>query len=198
MSAMAPQITSLTIVNSTVYSGAHKIKHESSASLAFVRVIHRLAVNSPHKLPVTRKKNSIWWRHHEIFYLFKADWLVRTHVSKLGYILFLKWFVACLTQAIIWSNSILSQIGLKNTHTSVKWINAIYLPIFYRVGLTRIWANRNVKQSWKVLEKSTSVHSPYQSTTKCKSCTWLFSSNIAKTPELKQVWERIKISSHTF
>ena len=30
-------------------------KHQSSASLAFVRGIHRRPVNSPHKWPVTRK-----------------------------------------------------------------------------------------------------------------------------------------------
>ena len=39
MSAMAPQITSFAIVNSTVYSGADQRKHQSSASLAFVRGI---------------------------------------------------------------------------------------------------------------------------------------------------------------
>ena len=55
MSAMASQITSLTIVCSTVYSGADQRKHQSSASLAFVRGIHRWPVNSPHKGPVTRK-----------------------------------------------------------------------------------------------------------------------------------------------
>ena len=55
MSAMASQIISLTIVNWTVYSGADKRKHQSSASLAFVWGIHRWPVNSPHKLPVTRK-----------------------------------------------------------------------------------------------------------------------------------------------
>ena len=52
---MASQITSLTIVYSTVYSGADQRKHQSSASLAFVRGIHRAPVNSPHKWPVTRK-----------------------------------------------------------------------------------------------------------------------------------------------
>ena len=55
MSAMTSQITSLTIVYSTVYSGADQRKHQSSASLAFVRGIHRWPVNSPHKGPVTRK-----------------------------------------------------------------------------------------------------------------------------------------------
>ena len=39
--AMASQITSLAIVFSTVYSGADQRKHQSSASLAFVRGIHR-------------------------------------------------------------------------------------------------------------------------------------------------------------
>ena len=52
---MASQITSFTIVYSTAYSGADQRKHQSSASLAFVRGIHRLPVNSPHKGPVTQK-----------------------------------------------------------------------------------------------------------------------------------------------
>ena len=65
MGAVASQITSLTIVYSTVYSDADQRKHQSSASLAFVRGIHRGPVNSPHKWPVTRKNVSILWRHHE-------------------------------------------------------------------------------------------------------------------------------------
>ena len=40
MGANASQITSLTIVYSIVYSGADQSKHQSSASLAFVRGIH--------------------------------------------------------------------------------------------------------------------------------------------------------------
>ena len=55
MGAIASQTTSLTIVYSTVYSGADQSKHQSSASLAFVWGIHRGPVNSPHKWPVTRK-----------------------------------------------------------------------------------------------------------------------------------------------
>ena len=46
MGSMASQITSLTIVYSAVYSGADQRKHQSSASLAFVRGIHRWPVNS--------------------------------------------------------------------------------------------------------------------------------------------------------
>ena len=55
MGAIASHITSLAIVYPTVYSDADQRKHESSASLAFVRGIHRGPVNSPHKWSVTRK-----------------------------------------------------------------------------------------------------------------------------------------------
>ena len=55
MTVMAYQITSLTIVYSTIYSGANQRKNQSSAPLAFVRGIHRWPVNSPQKGPVTRK-----------------------------------------------------------------------------------------------------------------------------------------------
>ena len=41
MTAMTSQITSLTVVYSIVNSGANQSKHQSSASLAFVRGIHR-------------------------------------------------------------------------------------------------------------------------------------------------------------
>ena len=44
-------------VNSCIYySEADQRKHQSSASLAVVRGLHRGPVNSPHKWPVTQKK----------------------------------------------------------------------------------------------------------------------------------------------
>ena len=55
MGTIASQITSLTIVYSTVYSDADQRKHQISASLAFVWGIHRRPVNSLHKWRVTRK-----------------------------------------------------------------------------------------------------------------------------------------------
>ena len=53
ISAVPSQITGVPIGYSIVCSGADRRK--SSASLAFVRGIHRSPVNSPHKGPVTRK-----------------------------------------------------------------------------------------------------------------------------------------------
>ena len=55
ISARVSQITSITVVYSTFYSGAGQRKHQSSTPLAFVQWIHRWPVNSPHKWPVTWK-----------------------------------------------------------------------------------------------------------------------------------------------
>ena len=55
MSAIVSQSSGVSIVYSTVCSGADQRKHQSTASLAFVRGIHRSPVNSQHKGPVTRK-----------------------------------------------------------------------------------------------------------------------------------------------
>ena len=55
MGMTASQIASLTFVYSTIYSGVDRRKHQSTASLAFAKGIHRWPVNLPHKLPVTQK-----------------------------------------------------------------------------------------------------------------------------------------------
>ena len=65
MGTIASQITSLTIVYSTIYSDADQKKHQSSTSLAFMWGIHRGPVNSPHKWPVMQKR-FIWWRHYAL------------------------------------------------------------------------------------------------------------------------------------
>ena len=55
MSALAFQIIGASIACSTVCSGADQRKHHSSASLGFVRRIHRWSMNHPHKGLATRK-----------------------------------------------------------------------------------------------------------------------------------------------
>ena len=60
MSAMASHITSLTIAYSTVYSGADQRKHESSASLAFLR-------GNP------RTKGQL---HEKCFHLMTTSWIL--------------------------------------------------------------------------------------------------------------------------
>ena len=61
MGTIAFQITSPTIVYSTVYSGADQRKHQSSASLAFVRGIYR---DRWIQMASNEENVSIWWRHH--------------------------------------------------------------------------------------------------------------------------------------
>ena len=58
ISAMVSQITGVNGIAgicSSVCSGADKIKHQSTASLAFVKGIHHWPVNCPPKGPVKRK-----------------------------------------------------------------------------------------------------------------------------------------------
>ena len=85
MSVMASQITSLTIVWSTVYSGADQRKLQSSASLAFVRGIHQWPVNSTHKGPVTRKMFPfdyvIMANSLRMIYISSAAWYGRVRIS---------------------------------------------------------------------------------------------------------------------
>ena len=57
---MASQITSLTIVYSTVHSSAARRKHKSSVSLALV------TGEFPAQMASNAEKASIWWRHHAI------------------------------------------------------------------------------------------------------------------------------------
>ena len=82
MGVIASQITSLTIVYSTVYLDADQRKHQSSASVAFMWGIHRGPVNSPHKWPVT----SIWWRHHGlVLFLKDSEYIPYFEMEKHAY-----------------------------------------------------------------------------------------------------------------
>ena len=76
MGAMASQITSLTVVYSTIYLGPDQWKHQSSASLTYVWGIHRWPVNSPHRGPITRKMfpfdDVIMLSHRSVLILWKA------------------------------------------------------------------------------------------------------------------------------
>ena len=61
MGAVASQITSLTIVYSTVYSDGEQRKHQNSASLPS---------EFPAQIASNAENISIWWRHRETFVLY--------------------------------------------------------------------------------------------------------------------------------
>ena len=135
MGAMASQITSLTIVYSTVYSGTDQRKHQSSASLAYVRRIHRWPVNSPHKWPVTRKMfpfdDVIMWRKirarcNVIYLCITTYWeplwnfahstavILSWSVQNIRRICWLKW--------MLWTNESLSYAWISFRRVSDEWL----------------------------------------------------------------------------
>ena len=90
MSAMASQITAVSIVCTTVCTGTDQWKHRSSASPAFVRGIHRWPVNSTHKgqlrgkcfnLMMSSCANSIEPSVREYLLSWSDRWL--SHISTL-------------------------------------------------------------------------------------------------------------------
>ena len=104
--ATASQITSLTIVYSTVYSDTDQRIHQSSTSLAFVWRIHRGPVNSPHIWPVTRKL----FPFHDVI-MGKPDVLTDSDLATPQGVIYLYYIglgITCWQWAITWSNSILS------------------------------------------------------------------------------------------
>ena len=66
MTTMASQITSLTVVYSSVYSDADQRKHQSSVSLALCEEF-----TGTDEFPAQKASYadnvSIWWRQHEIW-----------------------------------------------------------------------------------------------------------------------------------
>ena len=75
MTTMASQITSLTVVYSTVYQIKENIK---APSLAFVWGIHRDRWIPPQKASYAENV-SIWWRHHEL-----AWWQPTIHLNSVN------------------------------------------------------------------------------------------------------------------
>ena len=65
MSMMVSQITSLTIVYSTIYSGANQRKQQSSVSLACCEGNSPVTGEFPSQMASYAEDVSIWWRHHE-------------------------------------------------------------------------------------------------------------------------------------
>ena len=139
MTMIASQITGITIVYSTVYSCADQSKHQSSASLAFVRVIHRGPVNFPHKWPVTRKMLPFG----DVIMLSQVS-ASRTIISLVNIYEIPKQFLHCpilltwITKVIIrcgWNYLSIPKFQRCN-HWSLGWINK-FIPHFTGHVITR-------------------------------------------------------------
>ena len=139
MSAMASQITSITIVYSTVYSGADQRKHQSSASLAFVREIHRSPVNSPHKGPVTRKmfpfdnviirqvfRMCITWDSLSLTFTVPTNILWSGHVAWRSLLTLLSWYPPVLVKSL----QSIQRSGTRKFHPRVLIFEWVEVPWF--------------------------------------------------------------------
>ena len=121
MSKIASHITSLTIVYSTVYSGADQTKHQSSASLAFVRGIHRGPVNSPHKWPVTRKK----FPFDDVIMFIGKNMEISSSNHRVQF-----WFMFCLSHcSAVWNIEIHGMLNIVITHPTVTIVSKLLLNI---------------------------------------------------------------------
>ena len=109
MSTMVSRITSLTIVYSAVHSDPDKRKHQSSASLAFVRGTHRRPVKSPRKWPVTRKM----FPFDDVIMQFGliVSWTLGTNLSVI------EWKQKMLSRRYVWKSRL--PIGGHFVHTSI-------------------------------------------------------------------------------
>ena len=79
ISAMASQITSLTIVCSVVNSGTDQRKYQSSAWLAFCKGNSPVTGEFPAQSASNAENISIWWRHHAIMSTLSWLWITRNH-----------------------------------------------------------------------------------------------------------------------
>ena len=138
MCTMVSQITSLTIVYSTVYSGADQRKqHQTSTSLAFVRGIHRWSVNCPHKWPVTRKMLPFV----DVIMLYPVKMGSDCKQHKCNLILYelilqhLSFFI-WLVWAVSENNNFLCD-------TALDWVSGVLMKtsnyLHHRVGVTHYW-----------------------------------------------------------
>ena len=96
MSAKTSQITGLVIVCSIVYSDADQRKHQSSASLAFVRGIHWGPEITPHEWPVTRKMFPF------------NDVIMKPHLEKTKHVCIFVRTYCILAEVIFWILSLMT------------------------------------------------------------------------------------------
>ena len=126
MSTMASQITGVFIVCPIVGSGTDQRKHQSSASLAFVRGIHQRAVNSPHRRPVTRKT----FPFDDVIMLTSTKPQQNT-IKHEPYVLDILWSESTATEISCWRNlrHWLHWVGVVEMTTSGAAIGEIFISL---------------------------------------------------------------------
>ena len=146
MGVIAFQITSLAIAYSTVYSDTDQRKHQSSASLAFVRGIHRGPVNSPHKWPVTRKM----FTFDDVIMVYRHDHFILCFVMDISRSLFTHIFQGFLfdypSQLIVRDMGTINHDQTMTKHTTPR---AWYLRwCVYSVTMSWVPCGNHISRIW--------------------------------------------------
>ena len=171
MSTMASPITSFTIADLAVYSSADQRKHQSSASLAFVRGIHRGPVNSPHKGPVTRKCFHLMTSSCTEWPLVNVVLLItnRKQLILIGAVTCCIWVVGYITiqlrdlRVLLLSKicgNMLSQSHKPNSVEGMINLTKImsFLAFFYYLTCSVNWTVRNKEMLLQTLMKPSECH----------------------------------------
>ena len=130
MDTIGSQITSPTIVYSTIYSDADQRKHQSSASLAFEGGNSPRTGEFPEQMVSNAENVSIWWRHH--VYTSPKQYIVKVPYPNITYkhLFNILWFYSCLS--CLWNFDILYiYIGawkLLNRQSTCQLFDAMTLP----------------------------------------------------------------------
>ena len=132
MTTMASQITSLTVVYSTVYSGADQGKHQSSASLAFVWGIHR-------DWWIPRTKGQLRGKCLHLMtssWVFLPLWLVITYMISRMTLTLPSWHgnALCVTDPLLWKLLALCYRWISITKS--QWCGA--LMFYFIVSLSTL------------------------------------------------------------
>ena len=172
MGVMASQITNLTIVYSTGYSGVDQRKHQSSASLAFVRGIHRWQVNYfPHKGPVTRKMSPfddvIMWIPHtnQTYHLALLTQQAQGMIFFLHYVYWHQW---------LWINLCWSDDVIHNGHPG-RFFGTAQINLCWPIDA--IWRHKTWSTLVQVIAFSLTAASHFRN--KC----WLISEVVWHSPK---------------
>ena len=154
MSTMASQIISVSIICSTVGSGADQRKHRSFSSLAFVRGIHRWPEITARRASNAENVFIWWWSHHA---------LRRHHANEITEGL----FQVLLKRSIVDDKTQTARV----LNYRVWWysVNTLHVVICSRVVTSNIYLNTNLM--WFTMRCIFAIISDWM---RCTYLSWCF------------------------
>ena len=129
-----------------MYSGVDQRKHQSSASLAFMRGIHQWPVNSPHRWPVTRKR----FPFDDVIMIFHNA--IHQWVQISNFLIYFRVITQHWVDDLVSSEIILKDID-KSSATKKQSIQTVCIHLFHDLTLNNVrWLilliSRRLMMTW--------------------------------------------------